>query len=84
MHPFVHKALLAVIFNLPGFFFSEVVSGQNVSITEELKTIKTYPYSDPNPIPSFAVDAQSPVLYPYFIFDSFTDKGINKVWKLDL
>jgi len=82
MYTFLHKALPGVIFILSGFFFSEVVSGQNISITEELRTIKTYPYSDPNPVPSIATDGQSSVFYPYFTFDNYTDKGINKAWKV--
>ncbi|MFO7671189.1 MAG: DUF5107 domain-containing protein [Bacteroidales bacterium] len=82
MHTFIQKALPEVIFILSGFLFSDLVSGQNISVTEELKTIKTYPYSDPNPVPSLATDAQSSVFYPYFTFDNYTDKGINKDWKV--
>ena len=82
MNIFEHKALLVLSFILYGFFFSEVVSGQNISITEEIKTIKTYPYSDPNPIPSLALNSQVSVFYPYFIFDGYTDKGILKEWKV--
>ncbi|MEE9462134.1 MAG: DUF5107 domain-containing protein, partial [Bacteroidales bacterium] len=82
MYVFVDKALLVVSFILGGFFFGDVVSGQNISISEELKTIKTYPYSDPNPIPSLAMNSQVSVFYPYFVFDGYTDKSILKDWKV--
>jgi tetratricopeptide (TPR) repeat protein len=46
------------------------------SINESLRTFKTYPFSDPNPI------ASKTLIYPYFRFDGFTDKPINKEWKV--
>ena len=82
MYKFVDKALLVVSCILCGSVFGDVVSGQNISITEEFKTIKTYPYSDPNPIPSLALNSQVSVFYPYFIFDGYTDKGMLKEWKV--
>jgi len=40
------------------------------------KTFTTYPFSDPNPIPSFSI------IYPYFRYDGFTDKPVQKEWKV--
>ncbi len=82
MYLFVNKRLLVASFILCGLFAGDVVSGQSISITEELKTIKTYPYSDPNPVPSVAINAQASIFYPYSIFDGYTDKGIQKEWKV--
>jgi tetratricopeptide (TPR) repeat protein len=82
MNVIVEKALLVVSLILCSFFFGDVVSGQNISISEQLKTIKTYPFSDPSPIPSLAMNSQVSVFYPYFVFDGYTDKGINKEWKV--
>ncbi len=45
------------------------------SIKEGTQSFKTYPFSDPNPI------ATKSLVYPYFRFDGFTDKPINKEWK---
>lgn len=54
-----------------------LLNGQSpASVNESIKTIKTYPFSDPNPIPSKSL------IYPYFRFDGFTDKPINKQWKV--
>ncbi|CAN5536075.1 hypothetical protein BH10BAC2_BH10BAC2_09440 [soil metagenome] len=50
---------------------------QQVSTVKEYnKIFTTYPFSDPNPIPLL-----SPV-YPYFRFDGFTDKPVQKEWKV--
>lgn len=40
------------------------------------KVFTTYPFSDPNPIPSFSI------IYPYFRYDGFTDKPVQKEWKV--
>ncbi|MEJ4088978.1 DUF5107 domain-containing protein [Galbibacter orientalis] len=49
---------------------------QDVSYKEYLKEYKTYPFSDPDPIPAL------PKLYPYFRFDGFTTESIQKKWKV--
>ncbi len=47
-----------------------------VSVKESIKTFKTYPFNDPNPI------ASKTLIYPYFRFDGFTDKPVDKQWKV--
>jgi tetratricopeptide (TPR) repeat protein len=49
---------------------------QDASIKEYNKTITTYPFADPNPIPAFTN------IYPYFRYDGFTDKPVQKEWKV--
>lgn len=44
------------------------------SIKEYKKPYVTYPFSDPDPIPS------QTAIYPYFRFDGFTNTPINKEW----
>jgi hypothetical protein len=46
------------------------------TIREYTKVFTTYPYSDPNPIPAIGK------IYPYFRYDGFTDKPIQKAWKV--
>ena len=46
------------------------------TVTETTLEMKTYPFSDPNPVP--AVDETR---YPYFFFDGTTDKGEMRTWK---
>lgn len=44
------------------------------TVREYKKVFKTYPYSDPNPIPTMGK------IYPYFRYDGYTDKPVDKEW----
>ncbi len=81
MFPIVNKTSQIIIFTFLGFLSGYKVLGQS-TIREEIKTIKTYPFSDPNPVPSMAINSMVSPFYPYFVFDGYTDKGINKEWKV--
>lgn len=71
-----------LLFLLMMLQFSIEVSGQQPIIKEESRSILTYPYSDPNPVPAMAISSMVSPFYPYFVFDGFTDKGIRKDWKV--
>ncbi|WP_316635509.1 DUF5107 domain-containing protein [uncultured Flavobacterium sp.] len=59
-------------------FGSLFVQAQNKpTIKEYKKVFTTYPFSDPDPIPK-----PDTKVYPYFRFDGFTDKPIQKEWKV--
>ena len=61
------------------FVFIAIINAyaqDNAIIREYNKTFTTYPFSDPNPIPAFTN------IYPYFRYDGFTDKPIQKEWKV--
>src|SRR6201991_2109460 len=49
---------------------------QPAKIREYKKVFKTYPFSDPDPIPEIGK------IYPYYRFDGYTNKPINKEWKV--
>jgi hypothetical protein len=49
---------------------------QTATIKEYQQVFTTYPYSDPNPIPLFSA------VYPYFRYDGYTDKPVQKSWKV--
>ena len=52
-------------------------NGQKPAIVREYtKVFTTYPFSDPNPIPAIGK------IYPYFRYDGFTDKPVQKEWKV--
>jgi len=53
------------------------IAQQNTTVKEYKKIFTTYPFSDPDPIPK--PDSK---IYPYFRFDGFTDKPIQKEWKV--
>lgn len=52
------------------------VAQDNATIRKYNKTFTTYPFSDPNHIPNFTN------IYPYFRYDGFTDKPVQKEWKV--
>ncbi len=53
------------------------VSGQQAVIEEETRTITTYPFSDPDPVPIFV---RNPAIYPYFAFNGYSHEGIPQEW----
>ena len=55
----------------------QTASSQNVSVKECETTMKTYPFNDPNPVAT-----PSNLYYPYFRFDGFTNKAVDKKWKM--
>ncbi len=61
--------LLLLVQGLPIF-------AQKATIREENIRLKTYPFSDPNPVPEINR------IYPYFKFDGYTNTAIEKDWKM--
>jgi Tfp pilus assembly protein PilF len=51
-------------------------AGAKTTVKEYERVFTTYPYSDPNPVPTMSR------FYPYFRYDGFTDKPIQKKWKV--
>ena len=50
---------------------------QQATVSESIQTVKTYPFSDPDPVAD-----PSDLFYPYFRFDGFAAKGVDKEWKV--
>ena len=51
-------------------------SQKDATVKEFNKVFPTYPFSDPNPIPLVEK------IYPYYRYDGFTDKPVQKEWKV--
>jgi hypothetical protein len=54
-------------------------------VEEKSEAIRTYPFSDPDPVPIFARSSmwgQGARLYPYFMFDRFTAEPVDKSWNV--
>ena len=49
---------------------------RGATVREYRKVMRTYPYSDPNPIP---VTGR---IYPYFRFDLYTDTAVDREWTI--
>ena len=64
---FVVMASLSTVFPL---------MGQTAKVYEEEFTMKTYPFSDPNPVPEVNR------IYPYFYFHGYTNVPVNQKWKM--
>ena len=76
------KLLQNAFFIITFFSVTTTTEAQRSSIEENVETIKTYPFSDPNPVPVLGINKKVSPFYPYFVFDGYTDKSVNKQWKV--
>ena len=53
--------------------------GPRARISEEVRLIDTYPFSDPNPVPVLATDRR---LYPYHTFEGYAATSEPREWKV--
>lgn len=58
------------------FCFLSPLHSQNARIYEETRTMVTYPFSEPDPVPAMSR------IYPYFRFDGYTGEGVEQSWKM--
>lgn len=61
---------------------SPSLKAQKASITEKVQVFKTYPFSDPNPVPVMGISKKVSPFYPYYVFDGYTNKSTTKNWKV--
>ncbi len=77
----VKKTCKIVLLTALGFLYCYSLHGQ-AKIKEEIIKIKTYPFSDPNPVTSLAINQTVSLFYPYYVFDGYSDKSVAKDWKV--
>ncbi|WP_420448734.1 DUF5107 domain-containing protein [Candidatus Palauibacter sp.] len=53
--------------------------GPRARISEEVRVLDTYPFSDPNPVPVLATDRR---LYPYHTFEGYAASSEPREWKV--
>lgn len=72
------NAFLSVfmVFLLFAFSTAMVVNAENAVIKEEKRVFKTYPFSDPDPVPRVGR------IYPYFRFDGYSHSAKRQEWKM--
>lgn len=63
-------------------FLAAYCQAQRATISQRTEQIKTYPYSDPNPIPALAIDDLLSRFYPYFMWNGYTDKSVPRNWEV--
>jgi hypothetical protein len=70
------RSLALILLGVAALCAPVVAAGAKTVVKEYDRGFTTYPYSDPDPVPNL-----SP-FYPYFRYDGFTDKPIQKKWKV--
>lgn len=63
----------------------DCVPSDKASIEERMETVKTYPFSEPDPVPILTRSSlwgRGARLYPYFFFDKFSKTSVDKEWKV--
>lgn len=56
-----------------------VASAQTARISEDVRSIATYPFDEPNPVPMLTRDAR---LYPYHSFEGYSATSLPRDWKV--
>ncbi|MCK9412573.1 MAG: DUF5107 domain-containing protein [Prolixibacteraceae bacterium] len=56
------------------------LAAQKATITEEVREVLTYPYSDPSPIP--VLSERNFKIYPYHTFDGYSVSAMKQKWKV--
>lgn len=72
----IKSSLKGIFFYLISLFPWATYAQPSSTIKEYEKAITTYPFSEPDPVPN------ATGVYPYFRYDGFTDKPIQKKWKV--
>jgi len=72
--------MLKYILVFAGLLYGGFIIAQapKARITEEKRTLKTYPFSDPDPLP---ILTSNPKIYPYHRFDGYSLEGQPQDWK---
>lgn len=69
-------------FMLAMLALSPPLHAQNAGISEKVQPMKTYPYSDPSPLPVMGIGKKVAPFYPYYVFDGYTNKSTTQNWKI--
>ncbi|MCF7568526.1 DUF5107 domain-containing protein [Sabulilitoribacter arenilitoris] len=73
------KKMTVFFFGISCFLVSNLAHAQTATITEEIKSIKTYAFDEPNPLP---ILKENPKIYPYYKFEGYQQTAKNKDWKV--
>ena len=70
---------LALALVLAGTSARTQTPGRTARVFEAIQSIKTYPFSEPNPVPILTKDTR---LYPYHAFEGYAHEGVPRDWKV--
>lgn len=68
------RRLCLAVCLLVAFAMSAAAQQRRATVREYRKVFRTYPYSDPNPVPVVGR------IYPYFRFEGYTDQPVDREW----
>ncbi|HSG06705.1 MAG TPA: DUF5107 domain-containing protein [Longimicrobiales bacterium] len=74
-----HGAGATALALLALFVFPAAGHAQTARISEEVRSIRTYPFDEPNPVPILTRDAR---LYPYHSFEGYSTVAEPRDWKV--
>ncbi len=75
--PRLHRLFVAIALTA-GLFWPAEAHAQ-ARISEQVRTLETYPFSDPNPIPILVKDTR---LYPYHSIDGYSQESTPQDWRV--
>src|SRR5512136_2888497 len=70
----ITRRLLLVLVVLSAGVHAALADGPKATVREYKKVFRTYPFSDPNPIPVVGR------IYPYYRFEGYTDTPVDREW----
>lgn len=69
-------------FMLAMLALSPALHAQRAAVSEKVQAMKTYPFSDPSPLPVMGIGKKVAPFYPYYVFDGYTSKSTTQNWKI--
>lgn len=54
-------------------------TGQNATISKEMRRLNTYAFDEPNPVP---ILTENPKIYPYFKFEGYSHQAEEREWEV--
>lgn len=81
----VVRYVLAIVIILALLFCVDCARSERATVEEKMETIKTYPFSEPDPVPILTkagLWGRGARLYPYFFFDRFSKDPVDREWKV--
>jgi len=75
LRSFVSTTAVAAVMTVPLL----PLAAQTAHVSEEVRTLATYPFSEPNPVPILTRDAR---LYPYHSFEGYAAESEPREWKV--
>jgi tetratricopeptide (TPR) repeat protein len=76
---------ILILFGMLSIVLAGCRPSDSTTVEERMETIKTYPFSEPDPVPILTRSSlwgRGAKLYPYYFFDKFSKTAVEKDWKV--